>query len=357
MAFNLNVWQLPILKTGSRGDFVRAWQGFLQDNGFPVGTVDGDFGNLTATATRNYQQKNNLPSTGIVDNATYPKALVDGLIYKLPNFTANRLLDFINFGVAETIDLQTALNAFLTPDLVADGDFGYRSTQGLAEVYRQREGQLRNDLEKLLTAPIKAKLGSDLAPALDVLTGYAKRLRLRLSGAHWVNYFPTSRSLSDLASPFRERVVAFQKALIEAGAQTVIAATYRPPERAYLMHYAARIDRNEIAPNQVPAFAGVPIDWVHYTAALARQAAAAMVDAYGLGGNPVALRSRHTERNAIDWNVTWKGIINVQDHAGKVLAVGPPNDSSRNQILFDIGASYGVYKLDGDPPHWSVDGA
>jgi peptidoglycan hydrolase-like protein with peptidoglycan-binding domain len=357
MTFNLKVWQLPTLKIGSRNDFAQAWQGFLKDNGFPVGTIDGDFGNLTATATRNYQQKNNLPVTGIVDNTTYLKALVDGLIYKLPNFTANRLLDFINFGGPETIDLQKALNSLLNPDLVADGDFGYRSTQGLAEVYRQRDVQLRNDLEKLLSAPTKTKLGNDFAPALDVLTGYAKRLRLRLSGAHWINYFPTSRSLSDLTPPFRDRVLAFQKALVAAGAQTIISATYRPAERAYLMHYAASIDRNEIDPADVPPLAGVPIVWGHYTDAITNQEIAAMVDAYGIGGNPVALQSRHTQRNAIDWNVTWKGTISVKDSAGKVIAIGPPNDSSRNQILFNIGASYGVYKLDGDPPHWSTDGA
>ncbi len=357
MAFNLKVWQLPILKTGSQSDFARAWQGFLKDNGFPVGTVDGDFGNLTATATRNYQQKNSLPVTGIVDNATYLKALVDGLIYKLPNFTANRLLDFINFGVPETIDLQKVLNSFLNPDLIADGDFGYRSTQGLAEVYRQRDTQIRNDLEKLLSAPTKTKLGNDLAPALDILTGYAKRLRLRLSGAHWINYFPTSRSISDLTAPFRDRVTAFQKALIAAGAQTIVSATYRPPERAYLMHYAASIDREDIDAADVPIFPGVPIDWAHYTDAITLQAAAAMVDAYGIGGNPVALQSRHTQRQAIDWNVTWKGTLTVKDNTGKAVSVGSPNDSSRNQTLFDIGASYGVYKLDGDPPHWSADGA
>jgi peptidoglycan hydrolase-like protein with peptidoglycan-binding domain len=357
MAFNLSVLQLPVLRIGSRNEFVRAWQGFLQESGFPVGTIDGDFGNLTTTATRNYQQKNNLPITGITDNPTYLKALGDGLIYRLPNFTANRFLDFINFGVPETVDLQKVLNTFLNPDLVADGDFGFRSTQGLAEVYRQRDVQMRVDLEKALSAATKKKLGTDLAPALDLLTGYAKRLRLRLSGDHWINYFPTSRSISDLASPFRERVLAFQRALVDAGAQTVISATYRPPERAYLMHYAARIDRRELPPRDVPAFPGVPIDWVHYTDAIARQAAAAMVDAYGLGGNPVALRSRHTERNAIDWNVTWKGIISVKDGDGNVIPVGQPNDSSRNEALFDIGSSYGVYKLDGDPPHWSSDGA
>jgi peptidoglycan hydrolase-like protein with peptidoglycan-binding domain len=357
MAFNLNVLKLPVLQNGSRGDLVVAWQGFLKDQGFPVGVADGDFGPMTTTATRNYQQKNSLPITGIVNNPTYTKALVDGLIYKLPTFSANLLLDFLNFGVPATIDLQKGLNFYLTPDLVADGDFGLRSQQGLAEVYRQRDVQFRTDLEQRLSTATKQSLGADLAPTLDVLTGYAKRLRLRLSGAHWVTYFPTSRSVNDLAQPFRDRVAAFQKALVEAGAQTVISATYRPPERAYLMHYAARIDRREIAAEAVPTFSGVPINWVHYTRAASQLAAAEMVDAYGLGGNPVALRSRHTERQAIDWNVTWKGPINVKDGNGRVVAVGAPNDSSRNSTLFAIGSSYGVYKLDGDPPHWSVDGA
>lgn len=357
MPFNLSVLKLPALRRGSTGTVVRAWQTFLRDLDYPIGTPDGQFGPMSEAATRSYQQRNGLPVTGTVETVTYDRALANGFIYRLPNFSANLLLDYIRFGEAESKDLQIALNKWLNPKLTTDGDFGFRSQQGLAEVYRQRPQTFRLDLEAALTEKTKKALGDDLGLSLDFLSTYAKQLRTQLSGAHWYDQFPTSHSIQDLASPFRERVLAFQKAVIDAGAQTIIAATYRPPERAFLMHYSARVSRYDINPRDVPAFPGVDIQWLHYTDAIARQEAAAMVDAYGIGGNPVALRSRHTQRLAIDWNITWENTLQVKDSRGRTIPVGTPQDSSRNTRLFDIGASYGVYKLDRDPPHWSVDGA
>lgn len=168
--------------------------------------------------------------------------------------------------------------------------------------------------------------------------------------------FPTSRLIADLAAPFRQKVEAFQKALIDAGCQVIVTATHRPKERAYLMHYAARINRQEIAAKYVPSMAGVDIEWAHYTNAASVQAAKEMVVAYGIGGNPVALNSRHTQRLAIDWNVTWKGKIDVKDANGKMCTVNEPANAALNQALWTVGSSYGVYKLRNDPPHWSSDG-
>ncbi|HEY9694497.1 MAG TPA: peptidoglycan-binding protein [Oculatellaceae cyanobacterium] len=359
MAFNIGVLKLPVIKKGSQGTAVIAWQRFLKENEFPIGTVDGDFGNATYAATRSYQQKNQLSADGVVGNNTYVKALSQGFIFKVPNFSANLLLAYLRFGSAEVKDLQRSLNAIaeLTPPLVTDGDFGYRSNQGLAEAYKKRDVRLRTELADSISSSTKNKLKNDFEQALDIFNTYAKRLRFRLSGQHWYNYFPTSRAISALASPFRERVQAFQKALIDGGAQTIISATYRPPQRAYLMHYAARIDRGEISPNNVPAMAGVDIDWVHYTASGARQAASQMVDIYGIGGNPVALKSLHTQRLAIDWNITWEDTLRIKNSNGNIVEINEPRNGSENKLLFDVGASYGVYKLlDRDPPHWSYNG-
>ncbi len=358
MAFNISALKLTTIKKGSEGPAVKAWQNFLKEAEYPVGTADGDFGNITDQVTRSYQQRNGLPVTGVVDNTTYAKALDQGFIYKVPNFSARMLLDYLRFGQAEVKDLQKSLNAIATlnPPLTADGDFGPRSTEGLAEAYLKRDVRMRGELEQQLSSATKQKLASDLTPGLDIFNGYAKKLRFRLSGPHWYNFFPTSRSILDLASPFRQKVQAFQKALVDAGAQTIITATYRPPERAYLMHYAARIDRRQIAPQDVPSMAGVDIDWVHYTNAGSLLAAAQMVDAYGLGGNPVALKSLHTQRLAIDWNITWEGTLKIKDGDGNIVQIGAPRDSSNNTTLFDVGASYGVYKLESDPPHWSYNG-
>ncbi len=356
MAFNISVLRLSILKNGLSGVAVRSWQRFLQEEEYLVGTVDGSFGSLTEQATRTYQQRNGLPINGVVDNTTYTKALVDGYIYKVPNLTAALLLSYLRFGTTEIKDLQASLNTIITPDLTVDGDFGPRSSDGLAQAYVQRDVRLRGDFENKLSTATKQKLGTDFNPAMDILNGYAKRIRFRLSGPHWVNYFPTSQLIADLASPFREKVQAFQDALIEAGTQVIIAATYRPKERAYLMHYSARVDRGQIAPGDVPSMPGVDIKWVHYTNAGSLQAAQLMVEAYGVGGNPVALESRHTQRLAIDWNIIWNGTITVKKKDGTSVSIGNPPNGAANTLLHSVGSSYGVFKLLNDPPHWSSDG-
>ncbi|BAY88154.1 MULTISPECIES: peptidoglycan-binding domain-containing protein [unclassified Tolypothrix] len=357
MAFNVNVLKLPVIKVGSNSAVVTAWQSFLKDAEFPIGVVDGDFGKQTDQATRSYQQRNGLTADGVVGNMTYAKALNQGLIFKL-NLPANTLLSYLNFGEAEVKDLQASLNKTgqLNPLLKADGDFGITSNKGLAEAYKKRDVRWRSELEAALSDATKQKLGQDLTPALDILNGYAKIQRFCLSGAHWIDSFPTSRLIADLASPFRQRVEAFQKALIDAGCQVIVTATHRPKERAYLMHYAARINRQEIAAKFVPQMAGVNIEWEHYTNAGSVQAAKEMVEAYGVGGNPVSLNSRHIQRLAIDWNVTWNGKINIKDANGKTVTISDPANAALNRNLWTVGSSYGVYKLSNDPPHWSVDG-
>ncbi|MBD2213213.1 peptidoglycan-binding protein [Calothrix sp. FACHB-156] len=357
MAFNVNVLKLPVIKLGSNNSVVTAWQSFLKDAEFPIGVVDGDFGKQTDQATRSYQQRNGLTADGVVGNMTYAKALNQGLIFKL-NLAANTLLSYLNFGEAEVKDLQASINKTgqLTPPLKADGDFGITSNKALAEAYKKRDVRWRGEIEDALSNATKQKLGQDLTPALDILNGYAKIQRFCLSGAHWIDSFPTSKLIADLASPFRQRVEAFQKALIDAGCQVIVTATHRPKERAYLMHYAARINRKEIAAKFVPKMAGVNIEWEHYTNAGSIQAAKEMVEAYGVGGNPVSLNSRHIQRLAIDWNVTWNGQINIKDANGKTVTISDPANAALNRNLWTVGSSYGVYKLSNDPPHWSVDG-
>ncbi len=358
MAFNTSVLNLTTIQKGSQGIPVIAWQRFLQEAEYPVGTVDGDFGGLTDTATRNYQAKNALPVKGLVDNTTYALALKQGFIFKVPNFSSGLLLSYLGFGIQEVQDLQANLNNIseLHPPLDVDGNFGPTSTKGLGEAYLQRDVRIWADFDKNLSNATKQKLGTDYRQALDILTNYAKRLRFMLSGPQWYYYFPTSRAISDLASPFRENVQTFQKAMIDAGAQIIITATYRPTARAYLMHYAAQIDRGEIEPGEVPPMDGVSIDWVHYTQAGSLLAASQMIDIYGIGGNPVALQSLHTQRLAIDWNITWQGTLKIRDGNGNIVQIGDPRNGSENQDLFDVGASYGVYKLTYDPPHWSYNG-
>lgn len=181
---------------------------------------------------------------------------------------------------------------------------------------------------------------------------------MRPAGADWVQEFPTSVSLDELASPFRECAEAFVDALEVAGATVAIAATYRPPERAYLMHWCCLVagyyDEKQIfhrvPPGYVPAMAGVDIDWTCVgNLNAARAAAAEMRKAYGIV-YPAALESRHTQRLAIDMTIQFDKPIEVMTKDGDRVLV------TQQSGLWAIGATYGVHKLPSDPPHWSSDG-
>ena len=172
---------------------------------------------------------------------------------------------------------------------------------------------------------------------------------MTLSGSSWVARFPTSRSLDDLVQPFRDSVTRFKNALEAGGAVARISATLRPPERAYMMHFAWRISRENLDPKHVPAMDGVDIEWVHPTSGASRVAASAMVNGFEIVFRP-ALSSRHTEGRALD--VTIGEYLNktFQNASGESVTLKSSSD------LHALGGTYGVIKLLSDPPHWSDDG-
>lgn len=86
----------------------------------------------------------------------------------------------------------------------------------------------------------------------------------------------------DLEPTFGANATSFVDALKPAGASAGIAATYRPRERAYLMHYSSMIARGEIQAANVPAMDGVNIEWVRDTDEDSKQAARAMATGYGM---------------------------------------------------------------------------
>lgn len=174
------------------------------------------------------------------------------------------------------------------------------------------------------------------------------------SGPHWCDLFPCSKLTTNLVEPFHACADHYIDALESAGAIVTISTTFRPPERAYLMHYAWLIAKGRMLPREVPPMDGVDIDWTHegHTAE-AVQAAKAMVETYGIDPDmpyPPSLQSRHTKGRAIDMKIRWKGIIHVRDNYGILHACAKQED------LWAIGASYGVHKLATDAPHWSDDG-
>ena len=186
-----------------------------------------------------------------------------------------------------------------------------------------------------------------------------------MSGLQWCARFPTSVSPNDLVPDFRDRVLAFISAVKSGGATVSIAATYRPPERAYLMHWCSRIagyidpktHQHKIDPPSAAApMVGVAIDWTHGgNNDAARAAAAEMVSGYAIK-YPAVLVSRHTQRRAIDMTISWQGKLTVRDFDGQERVITMPPRSGSNQVLVDVGRSFGVIKLMTDPPHWSDDG-
>jgi hypothetical protein len=137
----------------------------------------------------------------------------------------------------------------------------------------------------------------------------------------------------------------------DGGAKVTISATYRPPERAYLMHWCWLIAREGADPAAVPPMPGVAIDWV----AGANAGAQAMVQGYAIRFEP-SLTSRHTERRAIDMSIAWQGALLLTDFNGQRRTIASAPRDGTNPDLAAIGKTFGVIKLATDPPHWSDDG-
>lgn len=178
----------------------------------------------------------------------------------------------------------------------------------------------------------------------------------RLSGAHWVKQYPTSQVTDTLIDPFKQNVESFIRMLESNGASISIGATYRPRERAYLMHYAWLIANGKLKYGAYPTNDpyGINIVWDHGSEEVSRAAAREMVSGYRMA-HPAALKSRHTEGRAIDMTIT--GLpknLNISDKITLEIGSAP---AAANRALWRIAAKYfSVHKLPKDPPHWSEDG-
>jgi GH25 family lysozyme M1 (1,4-beta-N-acetylmuramidase) len=61
----------PILKKGSRGEYVRSWQIYLNLHGYSCGVSDGIFGSKTEKAVKAYQRDRGLVPDGIIGPKTW----------------------------------------------------------------------------------------------------------------------------------------------------------------------------------------------------------------------------------------------------------------------------------------------
>lgn len=187
------------------------------------------------------------------------------------------------------------------------------------------------------------------------------------SGRAWVARFPTSASVADCAQPFRANLTAFIAAMDAAGASVSIAATLRPPQRAYLMHWCWSIVKQKTDPRSIPPLEGVAIAWAHrdgqggYDPIASLAAAQEMVEAYGMQALNVApaLQSNHISGTAVDMAVSWPGTLSIARRDGLVVHIESQPRTGMNPDLKAVGATYGVLKFVGgasDMPHWSADG-
>ncbi len=127
------------------------------------------------------------------------------------------------------------------------------------------------------------------------------------------------------------------------------------------MHWAWKIAKRRASPESVPSFSGVEIQWVHDTAEKSLRAAQDMVNAFGMQnlGIAPALRSRHTEGNAIDMNISWPGTLVINNARGESIEIKTVPRTGMNMELQRVGQSYGINHFRGgnaDAPHWSNDG-
>ena len=180
--------------------------------------------------------------------------------------------------------------------------------------------------------------------------------------------------MDDLDPAFKPLVTAFLDALTAASATVQIAATLRPPQRAYLMHYSWCIVKQALDPASIPAYQPQPtgpdpvdIQWLHTDAdgnpdlPASRAAAQQMVQAYGMTALNIApaLASRHITGQAIDMHIAWTGSLTIQDANGNTVVISSTPRDGTNPDLIKVGATYGVIHLivvEKDPPHWSTDG-
>lgn len=195
---------------------------------------------------------------------------------------------------------------------------------------------------------------SDTTPAVVVIDK-------ELSGAQWCARYPGSVLVTTLRPSFQLCVSNFLWALQQSGAKYSISNTFRPLERAYMMHWAWKIWHDDFDPAKVPPISGVLIEWLHPSRKESKDAAEAMVNGFSIRGLRVApaLATLHSIGEAIDMDIAWNGTLRIEKNDGSIVEISSQPHTGMNVDLWKVGAAYGVVKFvdgDSDRPHWSTTG-
>ncbi len=115
-----NLANYPLLRNGSRGNFVYLLQFLLSQYGYNL-TVDGVFGRNTENAVRDFQTKNSLGVDGIVGNNTWKYLLT---LPDYPTIRQGSRGSYVKF-------LQQLLESQLIPVGGIDGIFGAKTKEAV----------------------------------------------------------------------------------------------------------------------------------------------------------------------------------------------------------------------------------
>jgi peptidoglycan hydrolase-like protein with peptidoglycan-binding domain len=152
------------LAVGARGQAVVEIQAALVSAGIRlVGGVDGNFGPMTASALREFQTRQGLPSTGVVDQAT---AIALGVASAPALLVATGLQR--NATGANVTELQRALmNAGIRFPGGADGVFGPATERALRQFQTERGLEVTGTVTE---ATAQALSGAPVTPATPAIT-------------------------------------------------------------------------------------------------------------------------------------------------------------------------------------------
>ena len=179
-----------------------------------------------------------------------------------------------------------------------------------------------------------------------------------------VSSFPGSSQVNDLEPSFGAKTQKFIDAINNAGGKVDITSTKRPPERAYMMHWAWRIVNENYDASKVPPIKGAGnwcIDWWHGDQATSKAAAQEMVDGFAiqnLNTRP-SLTSHHIRGVAIDMKISWPGDLTIEKADGTPVTITTTPRDATNKELIAVGQTYGVIhfkNIMADKVHWSIDG-